>query len=119
MRAALGPESPINEYQALMECAPFQQPDTHVGELLHLRDTLSDAIDQLTPLEREVFNMSCIERVGCRRIGNRLESIGLPNYSKSGVMVVRDRAIAKLQALLKDNPEIIEYLKGQSNGEMD
>lgn len=93
------------ELEALMRCPPSEDPDKAKNELLPLRDVLADALDQLTDLERTVFESLVIERRSLRET-----AADLGTRSKSGVAKIRDRAIAKLQTLLKDHPLIREEL---------
>lgn len=95
---------PYTHIEALMQCAPGQEPDLSQSELLYLRDILQDAIEQLTDDERLVFDACTSSRRSLRNIAAEL------GWSKSGIAVIRDRAITKLQTALIDNPTIKDYL---------
>jgi RNA polymerase sigma factor (sigma-70 family) len=95
---------PYTPIEALMQCAPGQEPDLSQSELLHLRDILQDAIETLDADERAVFDACTSSRRSLRNIATEL------GYSKSGIAVIRDRAANKLQLALQHNPTIKEYL---------
>ena len=104
---------PSNEYEALMECAPYQEPETHAEQLLALREVLADAIDSLPEREREVFDGVFLRRETLSRLGERL------GYSKMHVSRIRDKATSLLRERLADNPLILEYLDRHQMIEVD
>lgn len=95
---------PRDEYEALMVCAPGDEPETPVSTLLPLRDILADAIERLTPRERWVFDAVTARKQSLRQIADDLA------MSKTQIGRIRDDALGKLQFLLEDNPLIKEYL---------
>ena len=97
-------QRPATEIEAIMQAPPFHDPQPAQETLLPLRDVLADAIDQLPPLEREVFEACVIRKASLREYA---QEAGL---SKSGVAKVRDRAARMLRAALADHPAILEYL---------
>jgi DNA-directed RNA polymerase specialized sigma24 family protein len=94
-------------YKAVMECRPGEQPDWGQEELLGLRDILQDALDQLEPLEIEVFDAIVVERLSFRDLSKRM------GVSKSQLHRTKDICIAKLQVMLGQNPAILTYLEEQ------
>jgi RNA polymerase sigma factor (sigma-70 family) len=102
---ALHETRPLNEYQALLEAAPFEDPDLSRAELLPLRDVVADAIDDvLTERERFVFDLIATER------RSRRETAAMLSLSKSQVDRIYHRACALLRDALQDDPTIKEYL---------
>lgn len=102
------PRTPENEFDALMRCAPGQEPMTSKEELLPLREILADAIDTaLDDRERWVFNAIAIERMSVRELAKQL------GETKSSTQRTWARARAKLQAHLSGNPYIEEHLEGK------
>lgn len=102
---AHGMTRPQNPIEALMQCAPFQDPDTSRDELAHLRDIIQDAIDDaLDDRERWVFDGLYSRRASSREVGREL------SLSKSHVLNIRDRALLKLRTRLIESPEVRRYL---------
>ena len=96
---------PFNVYQAMVECAPFTEPDLSREELLPLRDVIADAIDDvLNDRERFIFDLIACER------RSRREAAALLSLSKSQVDRIYHRACEKLRFVLEDDPTIKEYL---------
>lgn len=96
---------PENIYQALMQCAPGEEPDTPRDELLPLRDILQDAIDKLTDREQWIFDALFTRRLSLRQLGAEL------NLSFGHVRRLRDEITEKLQSILIENEEIRSYLR--------
>ena len=93
-------------YESMMSAPPGVEPAVSQMELIHLRDIISDAIEEcLTPLEIWVFNAVVVERKSLRSLGRQI------NIPKTSVARIRDNAIKKLQEALKDQPAIIDYLE--------
>lgn len=96
---------PMTEMQALMEAAPGCEVQASVEEGLELRDVITDAIDSvLTPRERFVFDALVVERQSVRQLGRQM------SISKTHITRIRDAAIRKLAAHLRDDPTIKEHL---------
>lgn len=93
---------PWSPLQALMECAPGQEPDVSRSELLELRESIADAIDGLEPMERFVFNTLIVERRSVRYLE--------PYLAKTTACRVRDNAIGKLREALQDHPAVLGHL---------
>lgn len=98
---------PDNEYQALMEAAPHQEPETHAEQHLELREKVADAIDDLAPREREVFEGVFIRGESCAEIGRRL------GFSRQHITRIRDAAKETLRVALQDEPVVVAYLESQ------
>lgn len=101
------PHRPETDIQALMEAAPFQEPERSKRERLALRDTLADAIDSLEPIEQWIFEATVIERRSYRQVARDI------GYSKSSIHRIRDRAIRKLQEILREDENVSRYLATQ------
>lgn len=95
---------PMTPLQALMECAPGEEPDASQLELLALRDTIADAIDRLDLRHKWVFEMHVLNRFSVRTLG---EMMGL---GKSYVHLLVQEAKAMLAEDLQDHPAIAAYL---------
>ena len=93
-----------NEYQALMETLPFEEPDTPIVDLLPLKEVIADAWDLLDPREQFVLNSLLIEKRSLRELG-RMMSLG-----KSRVHQIKLEAIVKLQDTLSLDPIVKEKI---------
>lgn len=99
---------PANQYEALMSCAPGDEPEFSVAELAELREILEDAIEQhLTDEEQWVFNQIVVAQTSLRKMG-------IPRTTAARI---RDTAIAKLQAALADMPAVVAYLERNGGAE--
>lgn len=89
------------EMEALQRAAPNQPPEIARGQLLWIRETISQTAEQiLTPREQWIFNAVCIERLSLRKVGMQLA------LSKTHVWRIYHRAINKLRAaLLEEWPD--------------
>lgn len=96
----LYPNRPITPLEALMGCAPGDEPDRSVVEMLDLRDVIEDAIHRLEPLEMWVLNEVVVGRASLR-------SLGLP---KTTVARIRDKALDKLRRRLENDPIVKTFL---------
>ena len=92
--------------EALIACAPSQEPEESVLEQLALREALADALDSLEEDDRWIFDMLIVVRLSLRFVGL---VIGMP---KTTVARRRDRIIADLRQRLLDHPVIKERLDG-------
>lgn len=100
---------PANQYEALMSCAPGDEPELSIAELAELREILEDAIQQhLTDEEQWVFNQIVVGQTSLRKMG-------IPRTTAARI---RDTAIRKLQAALADMPAVVAYLE-RNNPERD
>lgn len=102
MRLAAPPELAT---EAIMQAPPHMEPLTSREEMLPLRNVLADALEQLEPHERWVFERAVIERQSIRSIAADL-SVG-----KSTADRYKQQAIQRLQQLLEGDERIIDYLK--------
>lgn len=91
---------PYGYYEGLMQ----NYDGETVEELYPLRLAVIDALDSLTDYETYVFEASHYRGMSVRAIGREL------GRSKSSVFRARQRAVAKLQARLRDNPTVRGYL---------
>ena len=112
------PETP---FQALMEAAAFDEPETSVAEYLELREVLADAIEALSERDQWIFNAVFVEpgeRVtnpegfspsdtGHKSLRQVARELGL---SKTQIARERDRIIKELQHELMDHPVIRQFL---------
>lgn len=95
-------ESP---YEALMSCAPGDEPEQSQVELLPLKEAIADAFEVLTEEEAWVFNSAVIEGNSYRTIARQL------NASKSSIFRTKKRAARKLAWALRDHPEVTAQLE--------
>ncbi len=100
----LRPSAAEDPLQALMECAPHQSPQWSKAELYTLREAIADAIDDLEPRERFIFDACVIERKAIRHVAAEL------SLTKSYVHRILHCARAKLAIALSEVPVIQEYL---------
>lgn len=95
---------PFTPLEALM--ASSGQPLMSTMEMIALRETINDAIDEvLTPLELWVFNAVFIEQKSLRKLSKEL------SIPKTTVARIRDRSTEKLRKALQADPLIQEYLQ--------
>ena len=99
--------------EALIACAPSQEPEESVLEQLALREALADTLDSLEEDDRWIFDMLIVVRLSLRFVGL---VIGMP---KTTVARRRDRIIADLQRRLLDQPVIMERLDGHHGTALD
>lgn len=92
------------DMQALMECPPGEEPPSTTASLLHLRDTIQDAIEQLSEREQWVFNAHACERLSFREIGLQL------HVGKTTAWDIYQRATESLRNILDEHPEIVDHL---------
>lgn len=95
------PETPI---QALMECAPGDEPELSKLELVAVGEALAEAIDALADRDRFIFDCLVIERMSLRALGR------LMSLSKTHVHRERNRILAELRSALAGDPAIQDYL---------
>ncbi|MGV2385716.1 MAG UNVERIFIED_CONTAM: hypothetical protein LOD86_10695 [Thermobifida fusca] len=83
------PETPL---QALMEAAPYAEPEESWEEKQERYEALRDALDTvLDDRERWVIEAMFWRRMGIKRIGREL------NYSPTHIARIRDTALRKLR----------------------
>lgn len=99
---------PENEFQALMECAPFEEPDVSRDERLELRDVIVDALDNLTDQEQWIFDSLFVRRLSLRQLATEI------NMPKTTVARWRDRLLQRLREKLVNEPQIVNYLEGST-----
>lgn len=102
------PNPPINEYDALMRCAPGDQPERTLDDLRDLRETISDAVDRLEPRLKYVFEAIRYEGASYGELAERM------SISKTYAFKLARIAEAELRAHLSNNPLIKEYLVPES-----
>jgi DNA-directed RNA polymerase specialized sigma24 family protein len=90
--------------EALISCAPPEEPEESVLEQLALREALADALDTLEEDDRWLFDMLIVVRLSLRFVGR---VIGMP---KTTVARRRDKIIADLRDILNDDPVVQERL---------
>jgi DNA-directed RNA polymerase specialized sigma24 family protein len=95
------PETP---WEALMTCEAGSEPPLSRLELLAVRDLLTDAVEQLDPRRRWVFEAVFIERRPMRTIADQM-SLSLGMVHKLSV-----QARTLLYEYLRDDPIVKEYL---------
>lgn len=86
---------PETDIQALMEAPPHTDPETSLESSEHLREVLADAIDQLEPRLKWIFEARHYEGMSIRQIGLQL------NLTKSYIDRLYRRAVEQLADILK------------------
>ncbi len=89
-----GQHLPETATQALMEAAPFEEPQTSLEAFAHLRDELVDAVDDLEPRLRWIFEARVYRGLSVRQVALEL------NLAKSHVHRLYQQAVAELQEKL-------------------
>ena len=99
-------QRPMTDTQALMELAPFQESWTPSLEATaHLKELIGQAIDDLSPEDRWIFNALIVERLSLRGAGRIL---GIP---KTSLARRRDKIRRELMARLIESERVQEWLK--------
>lgn len=104
----MAPNPPINEYDALMRCAPGDQPERTLEDLRDLREAISDAVEQLEPRLKFVFEAINYEGASYGELAARM------SISKTYAFKLARQAEAEVRALLHHNPIVKEYLMPES-----
>lgn len=102
------PNPPINEFDALMRCAPGEHPERTLDDLRDLRETISDAVERLPARLKFVFEAIRYEGISYAELADRM------SISKTYAFKLARIAEAELRALLSHNPLIKEYLMPES-----
>jgi DNA-directed RNA polymerase specialized sigma24 family protein len=102
---------PQNEYEALMRCAPGEEPRASVTERLAAKEATATAFQCLTPEELWVVNATVIERMSLRQLARQIGA------TKTTIARIRDRGLQKLRKELEDNPDIQSVLKEMGFGQ--
>ena len=99
-------QRPMTDIQALMELAPFQDSWTSSLEATaHLKELVGQAIDDLSPEDRWIFNALIVERLSLRGAGRIL---GIP---KTSLARRRDKIRRELMTGLIESELVQEWLK--------
>lgn len=93
-----------NPYQALMECAPGDQPEMSKQELEPLRAILNDAVDTLSPRDQWIFSALVYRKMSVRALGRELA------LSKTHIARERDRIMGQLRELLLDTGALGDFV---------
>lgn len=96
---------PENDYQALMETRPFEEPKESNDDLLYLRDVVAEYVDQLDERELWIVNAFISERKSLQAIADEL------GFSKTHVWRLRNEAFDKLKHAMTMNPTIRERIQ--------
>lgn len=104
-----GPRQPLTEFEALLQCAPHEEPALSYAESHLLREAVGAAVEALPPRERWVFDALFTERKSLRAVAREI------GYSKSQVANIRDRALTALRATLSHNLLVRRYLNGRAH----
>ena len=94
------------DMQALMEAKPLDEPVVSLEALAPLKEMLADAVDQLAPRDRWIFEALYDRRISLRALAYEL------SMSKTHMARERDEILERLRGALSANPEIGRYLDG-------
>lgn len=109
-RHAHRPDTPL---EALMSCAPGEEPDLSKMELLALKEVLADAIDRLDLRHKWVFEQHVIARIPVRTLGVMM------GLGKSYVWLLVQEAKQMLQDDLAQQPLIQDYFNRHQQEDVD
>lgn len=104
--------APINEYDALMQAAPGEEP-VEVDAILLLRNAVIDCVDKLSEKDRFCLEAIYSERITYEALGNRL-GYNKPNNKSTGsssAFLATKRALARLEKHFRNNPVIMDYVE--------
>jgi DNA-directed RNA polymerase specialized sigma24 family protein len=96
---------PVTPIQALMECAPGEEPDVSRMEMIAYKEIIADAIDRLDLRHKWVFEQNVIHRVPVRTLGHMM------GLGKTYVWMLKNEALEMLRKDLQDHPLIVAYLR--------
>ena len=102
-RSQLGSTSyrvPENEYQALMETMPFEEPVEPQDGLMELRDAVMSHVEQLKPREQWIVNALMNEGRSLQSIADEL------SITKTHVWRLRNQAFLKLKETMSNDTTI-------------
>jgi len=91
---------PFNEYQALMESTPLEEPREVNDDLNALRDVVAQYVDELEPRDLWIINACMTERLSLQQIADQL------GITKTHVWRLRNQAFDKLKAKMQADPDI-------------
>ena len=95
---------PENEYQALMEANPFDEPVISRQEMGPLRDIIADCIDMLPQQDRYIVEAIIYEQVSLVELGKRMGISGPHTWR------LRNEAYNKLRELLMVDERILDII---------
>lgn len=98
---------PVNEYDAVMRCAPHEEPEVSAEERLELRDLIVDAIDELDEQQRWIFDALFVRRASLRGLAREI------NVPKTTLARWRDSLLVTLREKLGCDPAVADYLEGK------
>lgn len=91
---------PMNEFQALMEAKPMEEPREINEELNALRDVVATYVDQLEPRDLWIINAYMTERLSLQQIADQL------GITKTHVWRLRNQAFDKLKSMMEMDTNI-------------
>ena len=94
--------------EALMQCAPGDEPVAAQDDLYPLREVIEDAIEMLSEREQYIFNAVVVERLSYRALAARL------SLSKSQVHRIQLSNVNRLRTILAENVLVRQHLEGGS-----
>ena len=95
---------PEDEYQALMEAKPFDEPVISRQEMGPLRDIIADCIDMLPQQDRYIVEAIIYEQVSLVELGKRMGISGPHTWR------LRNEAYNKLRELLMVDERILDII---------
>jgi hypothetical protein len=105
--------TPINEYEALMQAAPGEEP-VEVDAIMLLRNAVLECVEQLTEKDRFCLDAIFSERITYEELGSRLGYTNENSKStgSSSAFLATKRALGRLEKHLRKHPIIMEYIQG-------
>ena len=97
---------PENEYQALMEAEPFDEPRQNKQTTQKIREIVVGCMELLSDEDKFIIEAYNSERITYDALSKRL-GVSIPHAWR-----LRKDAYAKLKAIMLQNDSIIKYLKG-------
>lgn len=114
---------PATPLEALMQCDFGEEPEESSLErearLQDLAALLEDAMDTLTPEEREVVEGVIYEHLSLRRLAERVHRPDGTHYGKTWIAHLRDSGMAKLHDYLSEPEHHERVLANLENREDD
>jgi RNA polymerase sigma-B factor len=101
----MGGSKPSTPMEALMNAAPFMDPEESSQELQPFREAVADCLDLLEEHDRYVIDALNSERVTLQVLGDRL------GVSRMHASRLRDSAMGRLRDIMLEHPVIRERLQ--------
>lgn len=104
--------SPINEYDALMQAAPGEEP-AEIDNIIVLRNAIIECVDKLNDKDKFCLDAIFSERITYEQLGIRLgySNENSKSTGSSSAFLATKRALSRLEKHFRKHPVIMEYIE--------